>query len=167
SRDFEGFSPKLDAVFEQSLTAMTNAGATPVVVFFPHFSDIFSGHNEVTVLLSDFKIDIQNYPATRTGVPTASGTLADLIAASNCRLPKHQCTDGHDLPRPSRNIVLQHSLQRTNIDQANIWLRGGDTRKASAPVPPDATLLRAKSNSRPSPPTDQTHSTPSGKSPVV
>src|SRR5438477_7260855 len=46
SRDFEGFSPKLDAVFEQSLTAMSNAGATLVDVFFPHFSDIFSGLNE-------------------------------------------------------------------------------------------------------------------------
>ena len=80
SRDFEGFSPKLDAVFEQSLTAMSNAGATLVDVFFPHFSDIFSGLNEFTVLLFDFKTDIQNYLATRTGVPTASGTLADLIA---------------------------------------------------------------------------------------
>src|SRR5438309_8025504 len=58
SREFGGFSPKLDAVFEQSLTAMTNAGATLVDVFFPHFSDIFSGLNEFTVLLFDFKIDI-------------------------------------------------------------------------------------------------------------
>src|SRR6266699_2067543 len=57
SRDFEGFSPKLDAVFEQSLTAMTNAGATLVDVFFPHFSDIFSGGNEFTVLLFDFNTD--------------------------------------------------------------------------------------------------------------
>jgi len=80
SRDFEGFSPKLDAVFEQSLTAMSNAGATLVDVFFPHFSDIFSGLNEFTVLLFDFKTDIQNYLATRTGVPTASRTLADLVA---------------------------------------------------------------------------------------
>src|SRR5437879_12006698 len=39
-----------------------------------------SGLNEFTVLLFDFKIDIQNYLATRTGVPTARGTLADLIA---------------------------------------------------------------------------------------
>src|SRR2546425_1260825 len=80
ARQFEGFSPKLDAVFEQGLTAMSNAGATLVDVAFQHFSDIFSGGNEFTVLLFDFKIDIQNYLATRTGVPTASGTLADLIA---------------------------------------------------------------------------------------
>jgi amidase len=80
AREFEGFSPKLDAVFEQGLAAMSNAGATLVDVAFPHFSDIFSGGNEFTVLLFDFKIDIQNYLATRTGVPTASGTLADLIA---------------------------------------------------------------------------------------
>src|SRR5436190_6621840 len=80
ARDFEGFSPHADAVFEDSLTAMSNAGATLVDVFFPHFSDIFSGLNEFTVLLFDFKTDIQNYLATRTGVPTASGTLADLVA---------------------------------------------------------------------------------------
>src|SRR5207248_8191857 len=90
-----------------------------------------------------------------------------LVTASNCGLSKHQRPNGHDIRSSSRDIVLQHSLQRTNIDQANIWFRGGDTRKASAPVPPDATLLRAKSNSRPSPPTDQTHSRPTGKSPVA
>src|SRR5205809_5721325 len=46
SRDFEGFSAHTDAVFEDSLTAMENVGATLVDVFFPHFSDIFSGAAE-------------------------------------------------------------------------------------------------------------------------
>jgi len=80
ARQFEGFSPKLDVVFELGLTAMSKAGATLVDVAFKHFSDIFSGANEFTVLLFDFKIDIENYLATRVGVPTAKGTLADLIA---------------------------------------------------------------------------------------
>src|SRR5205823_9924656 len=82
-------------------------------------------------------------------------------------LPKHQRPNEHYTRSSSSDIVLQHSLQRTNTHQANIWFRGGDTRKASAPVPPAATLLRAKSNPRPSPPTDQTHSRPTGKSPVA
>ena len=82
ARQFEGFSPKLDAVFEQGLTAMQTAGATLVDVAFPHFADIFSGANETTILLFDFKIDIQKYLATRTGVPV-TGTLADLIAFNN------------------------------------------------------------------------------------
>src|SRR6266704_2762672 len=97
ARDFEGFSPKLDAVFEQSLTAMSNAGATLVDVFFPHFSDIFSGLNEFTVLLFDFKIDIQNYLATRTGVPTASGTLADLIAFNNAHAAQEMPFFGQEI----------------------------------------------------------------------
>jgi amidase len=80
ARDFEGFSPHADAGFENSLTAMTKAGATLVDVFFPHISDINSGGAEFTVLLFDFKGDLQNYFATRTGVPLAHGTLADAIA---------------------------------------------------------------------------------------
>jgi amidase len=80
ARDFEGFSPKTDAVFENALTAMRNAGATLVDVFFPHISEINSGNAEFTVLLFDFKIDLQKYLATRQGVPIAGGTLADAIA---------------------------------------------------------------------------------------
>jgi len=80
ARQFEGFSPKLDAVFEDALTAMAHAGATLVDVTFPHFGAIFSGIPEFTVLLFDFKIDLQKYLATRAGVPLAGGTLADAIA---------------------------------------------------------------------------------------
>ncbi len=83
SREFEGFSPHADAVFEDALTAMRNAGAKLVDVFFPHFGDIFSGAAEFTVLLFDFVTDIRNYLATRTGVPAAGGTLKDLIAFNN------------------------------------------------------------------------------------
>jgi len=83
AREFEGFSAHTDAVFESSLTAIQNAGATLVDVFFPHFQDIFTGTPEFTVLLFDFKIDIAKYLATRTGVPVARGTLADLIAFDN------------------------------------------------------------------------------------
>src|SRR5436309_9916964 len=83
SRDFEGFSAHTDAVFEASLTAMENAGATLADVFFPHFSDIFSGAAEFTVLLFDFVQDLQKYLATRVGVPIADGTLQDAIDFNN------------------------------------------------------------------------------------
>jgi amidase len=83
AREFEGFSPHLDAVFETALTAIQNAGATLVDVTFPHFNEIFVGNPETTVLLFDFKIDLQKYFATRTGVPLAGGTLADAIAFNN------------------------------------------------------------------------------------
>jgi amidase len=83
AREFEGFSPHLDAVFETALTAIQNAGATLVDVTFPHFNEISVGNPETTVLLFDFKIDLQKYFATRTGVPLAGGTLADAIAFNN------------------------------------------------------------------------------------
>jgi amidase len=83
SREFEGFSPHADSIFEDSLTAMRNAGATLIDVFFPHFQDIFVGNAEITILLFDFVIDIQKYLATRTGVPAANGKLQTLIDFNN------------------------------------------------------------------------------------
>ncbi len=83
SRDFEGFSPHADAIFEDSLTAMRNAGATLVDVFFPHFADIFVGNAEITILLFDFVTDVAKYLATRTGVPAANGTIQTLIDFNN------------------------------------------------------------------------------------
>jgi amidase len=79
-RDFEGFSPHADAIFDSAVAAIQNAGATLVdPVTFPHLQDINSGLAEITVLLFDFKVDLQNYLATRTGVPIAGGTLQDAI----------------------------------------------------------------------------------------
>lgn len=76
----DGASPKLAAVFDNALQAMTDAGATLIDVDFPHQGDINSGLNEITVLLFDFKKDLQAYFASRVGVPVAGGTLADAIA---------------------------------------------------------------------------------------
>ena len=83
ARDFEGFSPHTDTVFEDALTAMRSAGATLVDVFFPHINDINSGLNEFVVLLFDFKQDVQKYFATRVGVPLAGGTLQTAINFNN------------------------------------------------------------------------------------
>ena len=83
AREFEGFSPKLDAVFEDALSAIQSAGATLVDVTFPHFGDIFSGNPEFVVLLFDFQIDLKNYLATRSGVPLAGGDMATAIAFDN------------------------------------------------------------------------------------
>src|SRR5712691_10269489 len=80
AREFEGFSPKLDAVFEDALSAIQSAGATLVDVTFPHFADIFSGGPEFVVLLFDFQVDLKKYLATRSGVPLAGRDLAAAIA---------------------------------------------------------------------------------------
>ncbi len=82
ARDYEGVgSPHTDAVFEQALSALQGAGAILVDVFFPHLSEINSGGSEFTVLLNDFKHDLNAYLSTRTGVPITS--LADAIAFNN------------------------------------------------------------------------------------
>lgn len=74
----DGASPKTAAIFDNALAAMTAAGATLVdldaTFTFP------PGDGELLVLLFDFKIDLQNYFATRVGVPMAGKTLADAIA---------------------------------------------------------------------------------------
>ena len=88
ARDFEGFSPHADAVFEDSLTAMSKAGATLVDVSFPHIDDINKGFAEFTVLLFDFKADLQKYFATRTGVPLAGGNLQTAIDFDNANAAK-------------------------------------------------------------------------------
>jgi len=83
-RDFEGFSPHADAIFDSAVAAIQSAGATMVdPVTFPHLADINSGLAELTVLSFDFKIDIASYLKTRTGVPIASPTLQALIDFNN------------------------------------------------------------------------------------
>ena len=82
ARDYEGVgSPHTDTVFEQALSALRAAGAILVDVSFPHLSEINSGGAEFTVLLNDFKHDLNAYLSTRSGVPI--GSLADAIAFNN------------------------------------------------------------------------------------
>ena len=88
-RDFEGFSPHADAIFDSAVSAIGSAGATLVdPVSFPHLAQINSGLAELTILLFDFKIDVANYLKTRTGVPIASPTLQALIDFNNANADK-------------------------------------------------------------------------------
>lgn len=80
TRQYEGSSLKTDAVFEQAVQAMANAGATMVEVQLPHFDEVNAGVSEFIVLLFDFKVDLKKYLASRTGVPLAQGDLAAAIA---------------------------------------------------------------------------------------
>ncbi|MGH9245292.1 MAG: amidase [Acidimicrobiales bacterium] len=74
-----GYSEETDAVFEAAVAAMQAAGAVVIdPADIPTIDQINAGAEEVTVLVYEFKRDLNAYLATRSGVPIA--TLADAIA---------------------------------------------------------------------------------------
>lgn len=90
-------SPDTAAVFEDAVKAIQAAGATTVDVDFPHLDEINTGPNELTVLLFDFKRDLQKYLTGRVGVPIAHGTLADAIAFNNAHAAQELKFFGQEL----------------------------------------------------------------------
>ncbi len=76
-RQFTGVTPETDAIFEDSLQAMRDAGAVLVDVEIPSFDEFNADPSEIIVLIFEFKRDLNAYLATRSGVPV--GTLADVI----------------------------------------------------------------------------------------
>lgn len=76
---FAGFQDKVDAVYNQAIAAMAQAGAVIVdPADLPDAQEIASSPDELTVLLFEFKQDLNTYLAQR-GDP-AIHTLQDLIA---------------------------------------------------------------------------------------
>jgi amidase len=74
-----GYSNYTDAVFEQALEIMADAGAVLVdPADIPTMDQLLTGSEEIIVLIWEFKRDLNAYLATRTGVPVH--TLADVIA---------------------------------------------------------------------------------------
>jgi len=76
-RALGGAEPNADRVLDEAIALMKAQGAVIVdPVELPHLKEL--GDTELTVLLYDFKHDINTYLATRTGLKVK--TLADLIA---------------------------------------------------------------------------------------
>lgn len=79
-----GFSPAVDAQFNAALQQLTAAGATLVEI--PHepagIDDAKVGADEITVLLTELKADLNTYLAT-TPQSVHTRTLADLITFDN------------------------------------------------------------------------------------
>jgi amidase len=76
-RQFTGVTPETDAIFEDALKVMRDAGATLVDVEIPSFDEFNADQSEIIVLIFEFKRDLNAYLATRTGVPVR--TLAEVI----------------------------------------------------------------------------------------
>ena len=76
--------PVVDA-FEAAFKALTDAGATVIDLDAAGFTfpNGGGGPGEFLILCFDFRNDVQNYFATRVGVPVAGGTLQDAIDFNN------------------------------------------------------------------------------------
>jgi amidase len=97
--------PVLDA-FEAAVDALTAAGATVIDLDAAGFT-FPSPDGEFFVLLYEFKGDIRNYFATRTGVPVAGGTLQTAIDFNNAHA---------DIEMPFFNQDIFDLAQTLNLD---------------------------------------------------
>src|SRR5262249_3950872 len=77
ARQFLGATPETDAIFEEAVQVMQDAGATTIDIEIPSFDEFNADQSEIIVLIFEFKRDLNAYLATRSGVPVS--TLADVI----------------------------------------------------------------------------------------
>ncbi|MGH8400158.1 MAG: amidase, partial [Gammaproteobacteria bacterium] len=93
-RELAGYDPNVDRILDRSVAALRAAGATVIdPVKLPHLNDY--GKAEMTVLLYEFKHDLDAYLATRRGLPVKS--LADLIAWDDAHAAQEMPWFGQDL----------------------------------------------------------------------
>ncbi len=93
-RQLAGAEPNADRVLDQAIAVMKAQGAVivdPVKV--PHLADL--GAPEITVLLYDFKHDVNAYLASRTGLKVK--TLEDLIAFNKAHAAEEMPWFGQEL----------------------------------------------------------------------
>lgn len=88
-----GFDPNVDRILDQSVTALRAAGATVMPVKMPHLQDYEKA--EMTVLLYEFKHDLNSYLATRRGLKVK--TLADIIEFNRQHARQEMPWFGQDL----------------------------------------------------------------------
>ncbi|HEV8577803.1 MAG TPA: amidase [Thermoanaerobaculia bacterium] len=92
---FTGYSEETDAIFEQALEAMADAGAVLVdPANIPTIDELNADLAEIIVLVFEFKRDLNAYLATRTGVPVH--TMADVIAFNNAHAAQELQYFGQD-----------------------------------------------------------------------
>ncbi len=102
---FAGFQDKVDAIYNQAIEAMKQAGATIVdPADLPSAQTIATSPDELTVLLFDFKADLNAYLATR-GDPTIH-TLQDLIDFNNAHAKEELPFFGQELFLQAQSVDL-------------------------------------------------------------
>lgn len=77
-RQFGSVTAEADIIYEDALQTMRDAGAEVVDVTISNFDEFNNDNSEITILIYEFKRDLNAYLATRSGVPVAN--LAEVIA---------------------------------------------------------------------------------------
>lgn len=93
ARFINGFAPRTDAVFDAALQVLKSQGAELVEIEEFDFADI--GENELTLLLTEFKVGLNAYLAT-TPAAVKTRTLEDLIVFNDTE-PRETVYFGQEL----------------------------------------------------------------------
>jgi len=114
---FAGFQDKVDAVYNQALDAMAKAGAILVdPADLPDAQEISSSPDELTVLLFEFKQDLNKYLAARGD--RAIHTLQDLIAFNEAHAQEELPFFGQELFLQAQAVDLNDPTTIANYQKA-------------------------------------------------
>jgi amidase len=114
---FAGFQDKVDVIYNQAIEAMKNAGAIIVdPADLPDAQTIAASPDELTVLLFDFKADMNSYLAAR-GDPTIH-TLQDLIDFNNAHAHEELPFFGQELFLQAQAVDLNDPATIAAYQQA-------------------------------------------------
>jgi amidase len=112
-----GYSPETDDVYEDALEALRAGGATLVdPADLPTIDEINAGDAEITVLLYEFKRDLNAYLATRTGIPVR--TLAETIAFNEAHADRELKWFGQELFELAEADPFDEATYRASLARA-------------------------------------------------
>jgi amidase len=141
---FWGFDDVTDAVTEQALEELRRLGATLVDVELPCLDELRASTAEITVLQSEFKVDLAAYLQALPDRPGTPRTLADLIAFNTAHAAQElphfgqetflaaEATEGLD--SPAYRQALADDLRLGRQDGVDALLREHDLQALVAPT---------------------------------
>ena len=130
--DLAGFDTNVDRILNRNVAAMRAAGAVVTPVTLPHIHDY--SKQEMTVLLYEFKHDLNAYLATRPGVKVK--TLEDVIAFDKANAAQ-------EMPWFEQELLLQAEAEGPLTDKAYVTALA-DEKRLAGPEGIDAALAAGK-----------------------
>lgn len=118
-----GYHPELDAVFEQSLQTLRDAGAELIEIDqFPALEQI--GKNELTVLLTETRTDLNDY-LKNSPAPLPVRSLADVMAFNVNQAEREMPFFGQELFEQAEQTVADDSYRRARDDNRRLAGKDG------------------------------------------